>query len=76
MAEEKVINAEKRDTKGTGNARRLRHTGRTPAVVYGTNEPQSISLDTHSFGLMVRDFGQNFIGDLVIDGAAPQKVLV
>jgi large subunit ribosomal protein L25 len=76
MAEEKVIKAEKRETKGTGNARRLRHTGRTPAVVYGTGEPQSISLDTHSFGLMVRDFGQNFIGDLVIDGAAPQKVLV
>jgi large subunit ribosomal protein L25 len=76
MAEEKIIEAVKRETKGTGNARRLRRTGKTPAVVYGTGEPQSISLDAHSFGLMIRDFGSNFIGDLVVDGGEVQKVLV
>jgi len=76
MAEEKIIEAVKRDTKGTGNARRLRRTGKTPAVVYGTGGTESIALDTHSFGLMIRDFGSNFIGDLVVDGGEVQKVLV
>jgi large subunit ribosomal protein L25 len=77
MAEEKVINAEKWETKGTGEARRLRRDGKIPAVVYGTtDEPISITLDRHSFGLMVRDFGHNFIGDLAIDGAAQHKVLL
>ncbi len=76
MAEEKIINAVKRDTKGTSNARRLRVLGSIPAVVYGAVENQSIALDTHTFGLMVRDFGQNFVGDLIIDGAEAQKVLL
>lgn len=76
MAEEKIINAVKRDTKGTSNARRLRVLGSIPAVVYGAVENQPIAIDTHAFGLMVRDFGQNFVGDLVVDGATSQKVLL
>ncbi len=76
MAEEKVIKAEKRETKGTSNAKRLRHAGKTPAVIYGSEGNLSITLDSHEFTLMVRDFGSNFIGDMVVDGAAPQKVLV
>jgi large subunit ribosomal protein L25 len=77
MAEEKIIKAEKRDTKGTSEARRLRREGRIPGIVYGaTGEPVSISLNRHTFGLMVRDFGHNFIGDLEIAGEATQKVLL
>ena len=76
MAEEKVIKAEKREATGTGESRRLRHAGRIPAVVYGTDGNQSLSLDQHQFTLMIRDYGSNFIGDLVVDGGAVQKVLV
>jgi len=76
MAEEKVIKAEKRETTGTGEARRLRHAGKIPAVVYGADGAQSLTLDTHEFTLMIRDYGSNFIGDLVVDGAPLQKVLV
>ncbi len=76
MAEEKIINAVKRDANGTANARRLRVLGNIPAVVYGSVENQSIALNAHSFGLMVRDFGHNFVGDLVIDDAPSQKVLL
>ena len=76
MAEVKVIKAEKRETSGTGEARRMRHAGKIPAVVYGSDGVESLALDTHEFTLMIRDYGSNFIGDLVIDGAAPKKVLV
>lgn len=76
MAEEKVIKAEKREKTGTGESRRLRHAGRIPAVVYGSGENQSLTLDRHQFTLMIRDHGSNFIGDLIVDGAPVQKVLV
>ncbi len=76
MAEEKIINAVKRDADGTSAARRLRVSGKIPAVVYGAVENQSVALDAHKFGLLVRDFGHNFVGDLVIDGAVAQKVLL
>ena len=76
MAKEKIINAVKRDSNGSANARRLRVSGKIPAVVYGAVENTPISLDAHGFWLMVRDFGQNFVGDLVIDDAPVQKVLL
>jgi len=42
------ISATRRDTTGTANARRLRHTGKVPAIVYGENkEPMAITLEHH-----------------------------
>jgi len=76
MATEKIINAVKRDSNGSANARRLRVSGKIPAVVYGDIENTPIAVDAHSFWLMVRDFGHNFVGDLVIDDAPVQKVLL
>jgi large subunit ribosomal protein L25 len=76
MAEEKIIKAEKREATGTGEARRLRRAGKTPGVVYGDGDTLLVAMDSHEFGLMIRDFGSNFIGDLVIDGAASRKVLI
>ncbi len=68
MANEMVVNAVKRETTGSGAARRLRNAGQVPAIVYGEGEPVNIQLDTHSFGLLLRDHGQNFVADLTIEG--------
>ncbi len=46
MAQGFVVNAEPRDEQGTGASRRLRRTGRLPAIVYGGNKaPQSLSVN-------------------------------
>ena len=46
MKENFVINAEVRADQGKGASRRLRHTGKVPAVLYGGNEPaQSLSIN-------------------------------
>ena len=39
MAQGFVVNAEPRDEQGTGASRRLRRTGKLPAIVYGGNKP-------------------------------------
>jgi large subunit ribosomal protein L25 len=49
MAESVVLVTEKRDTRGTRTARRLRQTGRVPGVVYGHKEATvsvSVAADT------------------------------
>ena len=41
-----VINAKRRETKGSGASRRLRRAGALPGIVYGgKNKPQSVELD-------------------------------
>lgn len=46
MAQGFVVNAEPRDEQGTGASRRLRRTGRLPAIVYGGNKPpKSLSVN-------------------------------
>lgn len=46
MAQSFVVTAEPRVEQGTGASRRLRKTGRLPAIVYGGNkQPQAISVD-------------------------------
>ncbi len=77
MAEEMIVNAVKRETKGSGAARRLRNIGQVPAIIYGDTEPVNIQVDAHVFGLMLRDHGQNFVADLRIEGEEnPRKVLL
>lgn len=76
MVEEMVVKAVKRVAGGTGEARRLRHAGQIPAVVYGNTEPQSIQLDAHDFELMLQHHGQNFVADLNVEGEKPLKVLL
>ena len=44
MSNKIELNAETRTDLGKGASRRLRHTGNTPAVVYGVGEPASITL--------------------------------
>lgn len=46
MKETFVLNAEVRELQGTGASRRLRRTGRVPAILYGgKTEPQKLSVD-------------------------------
>ena len=76
MVEEVIVKAVNRVADGTGAARRLRHAGDIPAVVYGNTEPKSIQLNIHDFELLLRDHGHNFIADLAVEGEASQKVLL
>ncbi|THT99903.1 50S ribosomal protein L25/general stress protein Ctc [Lampropedia puyangensis] len=66
-----------REKQGTGASRRLRHSGRTPGIIYGgTAEPQLIELDHNPlwFALQKEVFHSSVL-DLEIGGKA-QKVLL
>jgi large subunit ribosomal protein L25 len=47
--EQKVLNAQLRTETGKGVAGRLRRAGRIPAVVYGHEDPQALSLEAREF---------------------------
>jgi large subunit ribosomal protein L25 len=58
-------------------ARRLRHQGRLPAVVYGHHTAAStIDLDAHEFDRVFSRTGKTQLIDLVIGDGRPSKVLV
>ena len=77
---EATLNAVKRDTRGKNEARRLRASGRIPAVLYGGSqgeravalsvEPKILSRILHS------EAGVNSLIDLAIQGEGTTKVLV
>ena len=63
------ISAERRESFGKGAARKLRATGRIPAVIYGHgSDPVHISLPAHETALIIRK--ANAVLDLDISGAA------
>ncbi len=78
MAEIFNVEAEARETFGKNAARRLRHLGRIPAVVYGgggpsiplTVDPKAILRVLHS------EAGHNAIFTLEIPGKAPARVML
>ena len=50
------LNAEKRDVKGKGASRRLRHAGKVPGVIYGAGKDAiNLSLDHNALYLQVRN---------------------
>jgi large subunit ribosomal protein L25 len=70
------IKAQKREVVGKAS-RRLRRSGRLPAVVYGHNTTTaSLDLDAHEFERLFARTGKTQLIDLVIDGGRPHKVLV
>jgi large subunit ribosomal protein L25 len=70
------LTANKRDVTGKA-ARRLRHQGRLPAVVYGHRTvASSIDLDAHEFERVFARTGRTQLIDLVVDGGRAHKVLV
>jgi len=66
-----VLLADTTRSTGSSNARRLRHTGRVPAVVYGSGVgPTSVSIDARELrAALSTSAGQNVVLDLDLDGA-------
>ena len=70
------LNATKRDVLGKA-ARRLRHAGKLPAVVYGQgHKPRPLEVDGHDFSRVFIRAGHTQLIDLVVDGGRAQKVLI
>ena len=77
MKQNFVVNAEVRVEQGKGASRRLRRTGRIPAIVYGGNkEPQSLSVNHNELwkNLKHESFYSKIL-TLNIGGASEQVVL-
>jgi large subunit ribosomal protein L25 len=69
MSSEILLKAEKREGAGSSAARRLRREGKVPAVVYGDNYNQSISLDARDFSYMLNHHAsEHVLVELDLDG--------
>lgn len=67
MSDDNKLVAEVRDQFGKGAARKIRATGKIPAVIYGHgSEPQHVTLPGHEVSLILRK--ANAVLDLDIDG--------
>jgi large subunit ribosomal protein L25 len=67
MEQDNKVVADARETFGKGAARKLRATGKIPAVLYGHGtDPQHLSLPGHQVGLLIRK--ANALLDLQIGG--------
>jgi large subunit ribosomal protein L25 len=75
---EAVLEAVERTKRGKNEARRLRVTGRIPAVVYGVKESgRAIAVDPKILSRILRtELGANTLIKLNLDGAADTLVLV
>jgi len=75
MSKTLSITAEPRQDKGTRAMRRLRATGRVPAVMYGHGqEPQMLSLSRHDFDGLLRHGGHGLL-DVTV-GAATESAVI
>lgn len=71
------LTVEKRSQTGKGPARRLRATGKAPAVFYGRNrEPVKLSVDIHEFQQVMDKGGRNTLFDLQVkdDGGTSSRL--
>lgn len=77
MAEKFVIKAEKRDGRGTNDARRLRREGRIPATVYGGGDDSiAVTADHKELAAILRsDTGANTLFTLDIEGVGESRVI-
>ena len=78
MAEMFNVEAEARETFGKNAARRLRHSGRVPGIVYGGGGPAvSIAVDPKAIIRILRsEAGHNAIFTLQIPDKAPARVML
>ena len=71
-----ILQAERREAGGSGEARRVRAAGKIPVVVYGEGHHHTLQVNAHDFSLMLQRHGEHQILDLVLDGQSAGKVLV
>jgi len=78
MRKDITIAAEKRDTRGKGEARRLRVTGRIPAIVYGTKQdPVAVTLSPKEVNRILHSgTGHNTIFDLAVQDGEVSPVMI
>lgn len=69
------LKATVREARGKGGARKLRQSGRIPAVLYGPEGTRSVSLEQASFELMIRDTSSgNAIFDVRLEGSETEDI--
>jgi large subunit ribosomal protein L25 len=73
-----TLNATARTGSGKGGARKLRATGKVPAVVYGHGDKNvPLALDRHELELLLHGISvENTVISLVTDGGAGKDVLI
>lgn len=78
MRIEQVVAAEPRSSRGKNEARRVRATGRIPAVIYGAfQEPRAVSVNPKDILKIIRGkSGHNSIFDVDIQGLEKTPVIV
>lgn len=71
------VQAAKRDVKGTGASRRLRHAGTTPGIIYGGNKPAvQISLDHNNlFHALRNEAFHSSVLNIDVEGAKETVIL-
>ena len=78
MRVEAVVSAEPRESRGKNEARRVRVTGRIPAVIYGAfQEPRAVSVNPKEILKLIRGkTGHNTIFDIDVAGLERTPVIV
>ena len=72
-----LIEANRRDERGKNEARRLRRTGRVPAVLYGGGgEPLSLAIETAQARQMLRTAEHNVIYELKVEGSDAARAML
>jgi large subunit ribosomal protein L25 len=72
-----LIEANRRDERGKNEARRLRRTGRVPAVLYGGGgEPVTLAIETAQARQMLRTAEHNVIYELKVEGADSARAML
>jgi len=77
MAEKIVVEGAPRQTRGKNEARRLRHTGKVPAVLYGGKSgPITLSVNAKQVGAILRsESGHNTLFQVALSGKEEPAIL-
>ncbi len=78
MRKDITIAAEGRTSRGKNEARRLRVSGRAPAIIYGTGkDPVACAISPKEVNkILLSSTGHNSIFDVTVDGGAPEPVMI
>jgi len=78
MRKDITIAAEGRATRGKNEARRLRVSGRAPAIIYGTGrDPVAVAISPKEVNkILLSSTGHNSIFDVAVDGGTPEPVMI